>query len=187
MSAVGTARGPRRPRWSDTVHAIAWRPAAYPGGSMRTWLIALLVLGACMQAPAQAAACPRGESLVFQCGFESGKRVQVCAAGTSAIYRFGRPAQPVELTLRSDTARAFYEQSSGMKEDHLRMSFANGATVYRIQYGAWFYPGSPSGAEARLRVTSKGRRLTELTCTESSIEVDTEKWQQILPRREWAD
>lgn len=74
------------------------------------------------------------DTLVFSCGFKSGKDVHVCMKAGTVSYRFGRPDRAPELTLSSPVTAADYLPWNGVgRTIYEEVRFAN----RDIEYVVW--------------------------------------------------
>ncbi|MBA4257354.1 MAG: hypothetical protein C0445_15980 [Polaromonas sp.] len=119
--AAPARRGQRQQQRGGTVKHLAWLGAAW-------WLGFPL---------AAEAACPKGSPTVFACLSGQGKRIQVCDAGRTLDYSFGRPGSPPEITLRVPRRDAATFQWAGVgRYLSYTVELPNGNTLYRVFWGA---------------------------------------------------
>ena len=80
----------------------------------RTHLLALA--GSCLALTTghALADCGPGQTTVFSCLTAKGKRIQVCDAGATIDYSFGKPDAPAEIVVRAPRAQAATSQWSGV-------------------------------------------------------------------------
>jgi hypothetical protein len=83
------------------------------------------------------AACEQGSKTVFSCLAAKGKLIQVCDAGKTIDYSFGKPGATPEIIVRAPRSEASTFQWQGVGR---YLSYAvevpNGNTTYRVFWGA---------------------------------------------------
>ncbi|CUA82007.1 hypothetical protein Ga0061063_0856 [Gulbenkiania indica] len=99
---------------------------------MKQWIIAALLLAPAVEA---GAACGKART-VFACTTAQGKEVEVCDAGATLSYRFGRPGRP-EMMLSVPRSAASTSQWPGIgRYISYSVDIPNGHTVYSVFWGA---------------------------------------------------
>ena len=138
--------------------------------------LALLALTtACIAVPARAvaapAACPAGQTTVFACTTSNGKQVQVCDAGATLGYTFGRPGLRPELTFHVARERASTWQWQGIgRYMNYSVSLPNGKARYTVFSSVDRLADEPEPSLG-ISVEVQGRHVAQLTCEqEGSIE-----------------
>lgn len=98
----------------------------------------LCVLAAAMGlvAPSAWAACERGSDTVFSCRTAKGKWIQVCDAGKTIDYSFGKPGEP-EMRVRAarKDAATFQWQGVGRSISYA-VAVPKGNTTYHVFWSA---------------------------------------------------
>ncbi|NDV11587.1 hypothetical protein [Crenobacter caeni] len=124
-------------------------------------ILAVLLLAV---APALAeAACLRGESTVFACQSTQGKQIEVCDAGRTLSYAFGRPGRP-EIVLRVPRAAASTWQWQGVgRYVSYAVNLPNGNTEYSVYWGMDRLSDEHE-VEAGVHVSIGGRPAATVRC-----------------------
>ena len=96
--------------------------------------ILTMVLGCVMGFSTLAeAACEPGSKTVFSCQTAKGKVIQVCDAGKTIDYSFGKPELAPELVVRAPRGEASTFQWQGIgRYISYSVSIPNGNTVYSV-------------------------------------------------------
>ncbi len=125
-------------------------------------LLTLLALGA---ADAQAqATCPAGQDTLFACTTRNGKQVQVCDAGETINYRFGRPGKPPEMSLDVPRERASTWQWPGVgRTTTYSVTLPNGDTSYTV-CSSFDRLADELEFEYGIHVEVRGRQVANLRC-----------------------
>lgn len=98
------------------------------------WLLAALVLGI---STAASAACDKASTTVFSCLAARGKVIQVCDAGATIDYSFGKPGTPPDIVVRASRGEASTFQWKGVgRYLSYAVSVPNGNTTYNVFWGA---------------------------------------------------
>ena len=118
-----------------------------------------------------AQACGKGQQQVFTCSTTNNKVVEVCSAGSDAIYSFGRVGTKPELLLRAPKTQLQYASSanstngSATSSSRESLKFLNGSTSYTIDYTA-----SRGGNDsASVEVAANGKHLASVACRAGTI------------------
>lgn len=99
-----------------------------------TFLSAALALGLCTTANA---ACEKPAQTVFSCLAAKGKMTQVCDAGATIDYSFGKPGAPPEIVVRAPRGDASTWQWKGVgRYLSYAVTVPNGNTTYNVFWGA---------------------------------------------------
>ena len=107
------------------------------------------------------AACPTAASTVFSCTTSKGKQVNICNAGSSLNYSFGKPNKP-ELTFSLPKARAYKYLWSGMTSSEWNEVYLpRGNTTY-VAYQA--NHRNHGGEEYGLNVLINGKQAANIRC-----------------------
>lgn len=124
-------------------------------------LPAVLALG--IAAPARAD-CDKATTTVFSCPAAKGKRIQVCDAGRTIDYSFGKPGSPPEIVVRAPRSQASTYQWKGVGR---YLSYAvqvpNGDTTYNVFWGADRLT-EEHAVEAGVHVEVKGKHVATVKC-----------------------
>src|SRR5262245_60810646 len=94
------------------------------------FLSAMLTLGT---ASVTTAACEQGSKPVFSCLAAKGKLIQVCDAGKTIDYSFGKPRATPEIIVRAPRSEASTFQWQGVgRYLSYSVEVPNGNTTYRV-------------------------------------------------------
>ncbi len=137
---------------------------------MATKLTATLVaLASALAATSARADCVAGEATVFACQTAQGKRIEVCDAGKTLTYSFGRPQAQPEIMLRVARERASTSQWNGLgRFIAYSVDIPNGDTVYSVFWGADRL-SDDHPIEAGVEVLVKGRLAATVRCADGEI------------------
>lgn len=134
---------------------------------MKQWLMAI-ILG--MGAVAAQAQCPASSKTVFACQTTKGKQVEVCDAGKTIGYSFGKPGAAPELALHVPRAQASTSQWQGVGR---YMSYAvdipNGKTVYSVFWGVDRL-SEEHVVEAGVNVLINGKQAAAVLCRPDTVQ-----------------
>ena len=130
-------------------------------------LLTLLALG---PADAQAqATCPAGQDTLFACTTRNGKRVQVCDAGETINYRFGRPGKPPEMSLDVPRERASTWQWPGVgRTTTYSVILPSGDKSYTV-YSSFDRLADKLEFEYGIHVQVRGRQVANLLCRADDV------------------
>ena len=78
--------------------------------------------------------CGAGAKAVFACTTKAGKKVELCDAGKTIRYAFGKPGAP-EIALSVERKRASTGQWTGVGSPSYTVNVPNGDTVYTVFWG----------------------------------------------------
>ena len=110
------------------------------------------------------AVCPSNTKTVFSCTTANNKTIQVCDAGKSISYSFGKASSP-ELSIAVPRNRVTTYQWGGMGRNmNYTVNIPNGNTVYKVFNNVdKFDEYSASGVE----VVQNKKSLATVKCSES--------------------
>lgn len=130
----------------------------------------LSLLGMLLLLPGMAlAACPAGQDTVFACTTAHGKQVQVCDAGRTIGYTFGRPGQPPELALNVPRNRAStYQWPGAGRTTTYSVTVPNGDTRYTV-YSTFDRLADALDFQYGINVEVRGRQIANLRCREDGL------------------
>ncbi|TIC82044.1 hypothetical protein [Crenobacter intestini] len=110
------------------------------------------------------ATCLHGEETVFACRTVQGKRIEVCDAGRTLSYAFGRPGQRPEIVLRVPRAAASTWQWQGVgRYLSYAVNLPNGNTEYSVFWGMDRLSDGHE-VEAGVHVSIDGRPAATVRC-----------------------
>lgn len=83
------------------------------------------------------AACENGSKIIFSCLTAKGKVIEVCDAGKTIDYSFGKPKAKPEIIVRAPRSEASTFQWQGVgRYISYTVEVPNGNTVYSVFWGA---------------------------------------------------
>lgn len=123
---------------------------------------------AALSAPSQAWACAAGSRVVFSCTTKKNKRIEVCDAGRTIQYAFGRKGAKPELALSVPRKAASTFQWNGIgRYMTYTVDIPNGNTVYSV---FWSAERDPEGEiTAGVNVEIGGNHAATVECSADSI------------------
>lgn len=131
-------------------------------------LVIVAVMGV-LAAGAQAQ-CTGGSKTVFACQTTKGKQVEVCDAGKTIAYSFGKPGATPELALKVPRSQASTSQWQGVGR---YMSYAvdipNGKTVYSVFWGVDRL-SEEHDIEAGVNVLINGKQAATVMCRPDTVQ-----------------
>lgn len=141
---------------------------------MRLNDLLVLVLSSMLIFPGLARACSAPEMLVFSCTTTKQKYVEVCDAGKTISYVFGRKGGKPELSLSIPREEATTYQWKGFgRYITYSVNIPNGSTVYSVFSGldrlAEDHP-----LEAGINVMSDGAHIATIACRSETVENNME-------------
>lgn len=129
----------------------------------RHWLLALLLPAGAM------AACPSGQDTLFACTTTNGKQVQVCDAGRSIGYTFGRPGRAPELALNVPRNHAStYQWPGAGRTTTYSVTVPNGDTTYTV-YSTFDRLADELDFQHGIQVEVRGQQVANLRCREPGL------------------
>lgn len=131
-------------------------------------LLLLTLLGAGCILPAYAD-CNRGATQLFSCTIQkNGKRVELCDAGATIQYTFGKPGMNPEMALSVPRSQASTYQWEGFgRSMTYSVTVPNGATEYEVYSTTDKH--SRSEDRAGIYVNQRGNQIAELVCVQSTV------------------
>ena len=102
------------------------------------------------------------DKTVFACTTKNGKKLEVCDAGRTIDYSFGKLGKP-ELALQVPRARVSTYQWQGVgRTESYSVNIPNGNTLYRVFHATDKLP--PGQVEAGVEVEIKGNSVARVLC-----------------------
>lgn len=131
-------------------------------------LLLLTLLGVTCVLPAYAD-CNRGSTALFSCTIQkNGKRVELCDAGATIQYTFGKPGMNPEMALSISRSQASTYQWEGFgRAMTYSVTVPNGVTEYEVY--STTDKISRSEDRAGIYVTQRGNQIAELVCVQSTV------------------
>lgn len=116
------------------------------------------------------AACPSGSETLFFCNTQKGnKQLEVCDAGKTISYSFGKKGQKPELAIAVPRAKASTWQWQGIgRWMSYSVNIPNGAYNYNVFWGVDRLTEEHK-VEAGVNVEKNGKLLTTLYCQEKGL------------------
>lgn len=109
------------------------------------------------------AACQANQKTVFRCTTAQGKMIEVCDAGTSIDYAFGRPQAKPEIVVSQPRGSVTTYQWQGIgRTQSYTVNVPNGDTVYSVYET---YDSIDQTQESGVVVEIKGRQVATVKCS----------------------
>ena len=116
------------------------------------------------------AKCVKDSQTLFFCKIQkSGKLLEVCDAGKTIQYSFGKPRKKPELSLALPRNKVSTYQWAGVgRYEHYSVMIPNGDTTYTVFWGVdKLAEGFPE--EAGVTVEIKGREVARILCVNKTV------------------
>lgn len=131
--------------------------------------LAMLIVLLWLLNPASAVAeCGGGGKTIFRCKTVNAKRIEVCDAGKTLVYAFGKPKAKPEIVLRVAKDRASTTQWQGFgRYMAYSVEIPNGKTLYSVYWGVdKLLEGDdkPPAIEAGVTVTVNRQTVATIRC-----------------------
>jgi hypothetical protein len=122
-----------------------------------------------------ALACEKGSTTLFKCiAQKNGKQIEVCDAGKTINYSFGKPGKKPELAIAAKRDDVTTWQWNGVgRYMSYTVNISNGEHLYRVFWGVDRVT-EEHAVEAGVHVEKNGEQLATVYCTEDSIEQNLE-------------
>lgn len=105
--------------------------------------------------------------MIFSCTTTKGKTVEVCDAGSTIKYTFGKKGAPPEMALAIPRAAASTRQWDGMGRDmSYSVQIPNGNTVYEVFSSV---DKMTEEGESGINVEIAGKHAATLTCKAETV------------------
>ena len=125
--------------------------------------ILLAALTAVALVPVAQAACQPDQKTVFRCTTAQGKAIELCDAGASIEYAFGRPQGKPEIVVTQPRASVTTYQWQGIgRTQSYTVNVPNGDTVYSV-YDT--FDSIDRIQESGVVVEIKGRQVATVKCS----------------------
>lgn len=119
-------------------------------------------------------ACEQGEEVVFSCETTNQKFVEVCDAGKTIHYTFGKKWSRPEMALSVPRDRARTGQWTGIgRYMSYSVSIPNGNTWYSVFWGVDRLT-EEHAIEAGINVSQNGKHLATILCKPGAVEQNME-------------
>ncbi len=121
------------------------------------------------------AACGNGSKTLFRCTAQkNGKQIEVCDAGKTINYSFGKPGKKPDLSLSVPRADASTWQWNGVgRYMSYTVNIPNGDYVYRVFWGVDRLTDEHA-VEAGVHVEKNGNLLATVDCKADTVEQNLE-------------
>jgi hypothetical protein len=144
---------------------------------MKSLLLFLIIMVGAIASFNALATCAKGSKTLFACTTAKGKRVEVCDAGKTIGYTFGKPGAKPEIVLNVQRKLATTYQWNGVSTYFgNKVSITSGKTIYTVFYEI---ERPLTGdldrklkEEAGVEVEVNGRHLTTIQCAKKNIVSD---------------
>lgn len=118
------------------------------------------------------ARCDGGSATLFSCVTTKGKQIELCDAGKTIQYSFGKPQFKPEIVVTVPRNRASTSQWAGVgRYMTYSVDVPNGDTIYSV---FWSADKIEQGIEAGVNVLVKGKVAATVNCSERSIDSNLE-------------
>lgn len=115
------------------------------------------------------AACPAGQQTLFACTTTNAKQIQVCDAGRTIGYTFGRTGQRPELALNVPRHRAStYQWPGAGRTTTYSVTVPNGDTRYTV-YSTFDRLADELDFQHGIDVHVGGKQVANLRCREDGL------------------
>ena len=123
---------------------------------------------------AQAAlACAGNEKLIFSCTTTKQMQVEVCDAGKTISYAFGKKGAKPEMALSVPRAAATTHQWNGMgRYITYAVNIPNGKTIYSVFTS--FDRSDDLSVDAGVNVETNGKHIATVKCKPETVQHDIE-------------
>jgi hypothetical protein len=123
------------------------------------------------------AACAKDSKTLFACNTTKGKRIEVCDAGKTIGYSFGKRGAKPEIALTLPREQVTTYQWDGVSTNFVnKVSIANGKTIYTVFHEIERSLGGDLDRklkeEAGVEVEVNGRYITTIQCSKKNIVSD---------------
>ena len=115
------------------------------------------------------AQCGQNSKTIFSCLTEKGKQIELCDAGKTIEYSFGKPQEKPEIVLQVPRTQASTFQWKGVgREESYAVDIPNGKTTYNIFWGVDRLVASHP-VDAGVNVMIDGALAATIHCVSKSI------------------
>lgn len=127
-------------------------------------------VGSLLMANLALAACPSGSETLFFCNTKkANKQIEVCDAGKTISYSFGKKGQKPELAISVPRSQASTWQWQGIgRYISYAVNIPNGDYNYNVFWGVDRLT-EEHAVEAGVNVEKKGKLLTTIYCQEKGL------------------
>ncbi|MFZ1343057.1 hypothetical protein [Thiothrix eikelboomii] len=133
-------------------------------------LVFSISVGSLLMANLALAACPSGSETLFFCNTQKGnKQLEVCDAGKTISYSFGKKGQKPELAIAVPRSKASTWQWQGIgRYMSYSVNIPNGDYNYNVFWSVDRVT-EEHAIEAGVNVEKKGKLLTTLLCQDKGL------------------
>ncbi len=120
------------------------------------------------------AKCDGGSKSVFSCMTAKGKQIEVCDAGNSIVYSFGKPQVKPEIVVKVPRKDASTTQWAGVGSYiSYSVHIPNGSTTYNVFWGV-DRMSEEHAIEAGVDVEVKNKTIATVKCSGENIQQSIE-------------
>lgn len=120
------------------------------------------------------AKCEVGSKTIFSCMTTKGKQIEVCDAGKTISYSFGKPQEKPEIVVKVPRNQASTYQWEGVgRYMSYSVNIPNGNTVYSVFWGVDRL-SEEHAVEAGVNVETNNKSVATVKCSEKNIEQNIE-------------
>ncbi len=115
------------------------------------------------------ATCADGSKTVFSCMTKRGKRIELCDAGATLKYSFGKPQSNPDIVVKVPRDAASTSQWAGIgRDESYSVDIPNGNTTYSVFWSLDHY-SDKHAVEAGVNVVIKNKLAATVTCSENGM------------------
>ena len=118
------------------------------------------------------AKCDAGTKTLFSCTTAKNKQIELCDAGKTIQYSFGKPGAKPEITVSVPRDQATTTQWGGAGDITNSVEIPNGATVYSVYSSIHRDPNDPHPKSAGVNVLTNGNGqvAASVQCSVQSVD-----------------
>lgn len=115
------------------------------------------------------AKCDEGSKTIFSCVTKKGKQIEVCDAGKTISYSFGKTQSNPEILVKVPRNKA----STSQGVSSYSVDIPNGKTIYSVFYG-WDRTTDEHAVDAGVSVENNGSVIATVKCSGENINQNME-------------
>lgn len=132
-------------------------------------LITIATISAALFASSAFARCGAGSKTLFSCVTANGKQIELCDAGKTIDYSFGKPQGKPEIALKVPRGQASTSQWAGVgRYESYSVEIPNGSTTYSVFWGVDRL-SEKHAVEAGVDVTVNSQPAATVKCSGKNI------------------
>jgi hypothetical protein len=140
-----------------------------------TIIKAASIISAVLFAQIAFAKCESGSKTVFSCLTAKGKQIEVCDAGKTIEYSFGKPKGKPEIVIKVPRSEASTSQWNGIgRYQSYSVDIPNGNTTYNIFWSLYRLNNDQHAIEAGVNVIINNKQAATVKCSGGNIEQNLE-------------